>query len=169
MKEQLNSALSAQATKDNDSNYQSFILDSGAKPSFVRSNVGSPQKVTRPRQVTTPNGSFQSKRVTTIMLKTPAKKIRSEALVHDKFPRNLLSLTPILKHVGAVILNRTGAAFIPHKIHTELKPKLKYFAVRRNGLYQIETKSGGNMPRSTTNAASRSQVPQYKPAKPGGE
>lgn len=77
-----------------------------------------------------------------ITLKTNEKKIQNKALVHDKLRRNLLSLTPIVRHIGAVILDRKGAVILPGRVHQLLTPSLRYFAIRQKGLYEVHKRRG---------------------------
>lgn len=57
-------------------------------------------------------------------------------------PRKLLSLMPIVRHIGTVILNRKAVAALPRKIPDLLKPVLRYSATRNKGLYEIPTRAG---------------------------
>lgn len=142
MKQQLERAMNAQAQDDSGSKYSTFILDSGANPLFVHTKSGLPTYPAKTRQVATPNGHFRTKEATMITLRTPRQKIRSEALVFERLPRNLLSLTPIVQYIGAVMFDRTGAALIPDKEYDRLKSHVRYFARLRKGLYEVPNRAG---------------------------
>lgn len=142
MKQQLDRALSAQAQQDKESKYLStLILDTGANHSFVKYQFGSPKRLGVPRKVETPNGSFRATKAATTILETKIRKIPIEALVHNKLPRNLLSTTPILRHIGPVLLDRKGASVLDYKVHKMSRPYLTFFAQRRKGLYEVPTRA----------------------------
>lgn len=119
-----------------------ITLDCGANPSFIRTGTQIPTKLTRITQVNTPKGPFQTNKVATLTLKTKIKTANSKALVHDKLHQNLLSTTPIVENLGAVVLDTKGAALIPSKVYDNIKRELNYFGNRRNKLYQVPMTNG---------------------------
>lgn len=142
MKEQSARVLSAQAKPETDSKYRSFILDSGANSSFVRTEYGPNTKRIKPWQVVTLNGTFWAQRATTITLDTRKKKIPIDDLVHTELPTNLLSLSQIVTRVGAILLDTTGAVIIRHNILNDLKGQVTYFVRRQNDLYHVPHVNG---------------------------
>lgn len=62
--------------------------------------------------------------------------------MHAKLPHNLLTLTPIVTQIGAILLDKTEAAIIPDKLYAELIRQVKYFALSKKGLYEVPENKG---------------------------
>lgn len=64
-----------------------FILDTGANPSFIKSQGGLPSSATNLRKVQTSNRIFQSGRAVQVPMNTNKKTVKTEALVYGRLPK----------------------------------------------------------------------------------
>lgn len=69
------------------------------------------------RTVQTQSGTLLVTKVTIIPIKTTRKTMMVEALINEKLPIDLLRVTPIITKLGAILLDKVGAAVIPQ--HTQ--------------------------------------------------
>lgn len=93
-----------------------MVLDTGATPSYLKTVTKIPTKLTNPMQVATPSRAFTTNKKANILIRTGRRTIRAKALFQDKLPTNLLSVTPIVERLGALILDQKGAALLSKKV-----------------------------------------------------
>lgn len=129
--------MNAHENSDSDGKLTNFILDSGSNTSFILPDVRISQRLTNNRPVTTQNGAFRTKMAARVSLKTNKTRKQAEVLVHPGLPHNLLSVTPIVEELGALLLDKRGAALLKRSEYDKVKRTLQYFAIRRNKLYNV--------------------------------
>ena len=66
---------------------------------------------------------------------TKNKTIRVPETVHTKLSYKLISTSPIVDEFGPIWLDRTGAALVPNRWTSRIRPTLKYFAKRNKRLF----------------------------------
>lgn len=114
-----------------------MILDSAANPSYHHDKVRIPTKLTKMRNIQTPNGKFLSNEAAMITLKKNQKEKTAEAIVHLMLPTNLLSTTLIVNDIGPIILDKKGTAVLTDGVYRKVKHTLDYLANRRKNLYEV--------------------------------
>lgn len=93
--------MSATAQDSEDSGkFSTMILDTGANPSLIKPGLPVHIKLTHPIQVKTPSGSFSTSKTTNLRVMQGHRTIKADALVHEKLPVSLLSVTPIIERLG---------------------------------------------------------------------
>lgn len=141
--DRMESAMNATEDGSDDTGKENtLVLDTGANPSYIKTGMPIPTKLTIVIQVTTPNGKFRTNREARITVKTPSKEIKAKSLVHNKLPANLLSVTTILERLGVLLLANEGAALLLRKAYRSIKNELEYFWKRYNKLYHVPVANG---------------------------
>lgn len=160
---------------DNQGKSHTFILDSGAIPSYVRRTEGFTPNPTQKTCVRTASGVLTTNKAVDIPLKTKTRMVRTPALVHNRLPHNLLSLKPIVDDLGAVLMDKKGAALVTDSQLKQLDHAIQYFAKRHKGLYKLKLKNGaiclGAQPAPTHKQIlppEADAVSQSRPAQPEG-
>lgn len=135
-------AMVVNETETDEGNGKTITLDCGANTSFITKGVKILTKLTQTTQVQTANGPFKTSTRATLKLKTKDKTVNSPLLVHDNLPQNLLSTTPTVENLGAIVLDTKGARLLPDKTYNHIKNELYYFGRRRNKLYKVPINFG---------------------------
>lgn len=131
-----------QQNDEHSGKYPTLILDSGANLSLLKPGLPVATHLTPATQVATLNGKFHTNRTANIQIRAPKQTINVKALVHERLPVNLLSVTPLVEKLGALILDKRGAAMLSTKQYRQLQPKLKYFGKRHNKPYHLPFQKG---------------------------
>lgn len=126
----------------NTGNSYSFVLDIGANPSYLMPSISLKHKLTPKKHVINRNGSFTTNKQATVLMKKKEKTIRTKAFIHKNLPFNLLSVSPIIDKLGALLLDNQGAASLPSHVYKLFKPTLNYFGRRINKVYQVPLSKG---------------------------
>lgn len=137
--------MSAQEEEDEGTGKkETMLLDTGENPSYINNWTKIPTIQTRETQITTPNDKMRTNRAANLNLKTPYKKLKFKEMVHDRLPNNLLSVTPIVERLGALLLDKEGAALLTRKAYKNIQHELAYFRVgrRHNKIYQVPIDNG---------------------------
>lgn len=116
--------------------YPTLILDSGVNPSFVKPRLPVATHLTQTTQVATPNWKFHTNRTENIQIRAPKQTIKMKSLVRQRLTVNLLSVTPLVEKLEALIRDKRGAALLSTntKQYRQLQPKFKYFGKHQNKL-----------------------------------
>lgn len=100
-----------------------FILDTAANPSFIQSEIGTKAHTTNPRTLQITNGQFRSDLLTTVTVQAQNKTTKANAIVRKRLQANLLTNTPIVYNLGALLFDKSGAAQLTPSIYHTIKKR----------------------------------------------
>lgn len=92
-----------------------------------------------PLSVSTPNGTYNVNRITTVDLKLPGGKVTTRALVNPRMKSHLIYPLPIIQQKGPIIMTEKNVVVLPHDndVTRIALAAATPIALVNNGLYEL--------------------------------
>lgn len=78
-----------------------------------------------------------------IPIHTKAKIVAFKVLIYISLPHNILSATPVVKKLGAFVLDQMGAVIVLDQCYKAIQSHLKCFTSQSKNLYTIKAQQVG--------------------------